>query len=71
MDPIINLDSSIFFTFDDECMVCMQALITGPKDTPYDSGMFVFDILIPNDYPNNPPKVLFKKWRNEIQSKSL
>ena len=60
MDPIINLDSSIFFTFDDECMVCMQALITGPKDTPYDSGCFVFDILIPNDYPNNPPKVLFK-----------
>lgn len=60
MDPIINIDSSIFFTFDDECMVCMQALITGPKDTPYDSGCLIFDILIPNDYPNSPPNVLFK-----------
>jgi ubiquitin-protein ligase len=60
IDPIINIDSSIFFTFDDESMVCMQALITGPKDTPYDSGCFLFDILIPNNYPNSPPKVLFK-----------
>jgi len=60
MDPIVNYDSSIFFRIDDECIVCMQALITGPKDTPYDSGCLIFDILIPNNYPFAPPKVLLK-----------
>jgi len=32
-------------------------LITGPQNTPYDSGCFCFDIYIPLDYPKVPPKV--------------
>ena len=34
----------------------IKALIIG-KDTPYEDGCYIFDIYIPNDYPNNPPKV--------------
>ncbi|VDP91465.1 unnamed protein product [Echinostoma caproni] len=33
-----------------------QALITGPVDTPYANGCFVFDIFAPIDYPNSPPQ---------------
>ena len=35
----------------------MKILITGPSNTPYDSGCFVFDIYFPANYPKVPPKV--------------
>ena len=31
--------------------------IKGPQGTPYESGKFVIDINLPNDYPFVPPKV--------------
>lgn len=34
-----------------------QALITGPTDTPYANGCFLFDIYCTADYPNAPPVV--------------
>lgn len=38
--------------------VCLhRALILGPDDTPYATGAFVFDILLPPEYPNKPPLV--------------
>ena len=33
------------------------AVITGPGNTPYDSGLFQFDIYFPPEYPKVPPKV--------------
>ena len=41
-------------------LVVVQALITGPEDTPYDCGAFVFDICIPEGYPASPPYVLLR-----------
>ncbi|EKX42837.1 hypothetical protein GUITHDRAFT_61095, partial [Guillardia theta CCMP2712] len=35
----------------------IKAMITGPEDTPYANGCFEFDILLPSDYPNAPPRV--------------
>ena len=35
-----------------------HALITGPEDTPYEGGCFIFDIVCGTDYPNTAPKVL-------------
>merc|ERR1719359_1606943 len=32
-------------------------MISGPEDTPYSAGCFIFDVLCPSDYPNVAPKV--------------
>eukprot|EP01118_Nematostelium_gracile_P005464 TRINITY_DN1731_c0_g1_i1.p1 TRINITY_DN1731_c0_g1~~TRINITY_DN1731_c0_g1_i1.p1 ORF type:complete len:632 (-),score=167.22 TRINITY_DN1731_c0_g1_i1:3320-5104(-) len=53
----LNLSSSIFVRVDEERMDLMQALITGPCDTPYDSGCFQFNIFFPELYPSGPPLV--------------
>lgn len=37
-----------------------NALIEGPKDTPYQYGFYFFDFDFTTNYPFNPPKVLFK-----------
>ncbi len=42
--------------------VCVQmqlwrALITGPDDTPYAGGCFLFDFYFPTQYPQVSPKV--------------
>lgn len=38
----------------------VRACITGPADTPYAYGMFFFDVLFPQDYPNIPPLMLLE-----------
>ena len=35
------------------------ATIKGPKDTPYDSGCFLFDMYLPKSFTNDPPKMTF------------
>ncbi len=55
----IHKDASIFLRLDEENPRCMRALITGPPDTPYDTGLFVFDIYIPANYPVEVPCVNF------------
>ena len=34
-----------------------RVMITGPEDTPYSCGCFVFDVYFPAMYPTVPPKV--------------
>jgi len=34
-----------------------RTMITGPVDTPYSRGCFVFDVYFPSNYPNVPPLV--------------
>jgi ubiquitin-conjugating enzyme (huntingtin interacting protein 2) len=37
----------------------LEGTIKGPDATPYDGGTFVVDIVIPEDYPFEPPKMKF------------
>ena len=53
----IFFQSSIFVRVDETNIRCMRVLITGPEDTPYDSGVFLFDVYIEDTYPNGPPKM--------------
>ena len=33
----------------------MRCLISGPEGTPYEMGLFLFDLLLPEGYPSVPP----------------
>lgn len=55
----IHIDASIFLRVDENNPRAMRACITGPPDTPYDSGIFIFDIYLPPDYPTSVPCVNF------------
>ena len=37
----------------------IYALLVGPKNTPYEGGIFHLDIRFPNEYPFRPPRVKF------------
>lgn len=36
-------------------MDLLRAVIIGPQGTPYHDGLFVFDVLFPQNYPDVPP----------------
>lgn len=53
----LNTGSSVFLRHDKKRPHVMQVMISGPQDTPYDSGLYLFDVYCPPGYPNEPPKV--------------
>ncbi|WMV39240.1 hypothetical protein MTR67_032625 [Solanum verrucosum] len=40
-------------------MDLLRAVIIGPQGTPYHDGLFVFDVLFPQNYPDVPPMVYY------------
>lgn len=38
----------------------VQLLLTGPEGTPYANGLFLFDILFPTNYPQEPPQFNYR-----------
>lgn len=51
LHPIGSVCASWAFLFQ------IHALITGPFDTPYEGGFFLFLFRCPPDYPIHPPRV--------------
>ncbi|XP_077590037.1 ubiquitin-conjugating enzyme E2 Z isoform X4 [Stigmatopora nigra] len=47
----------MFIVPDPQDMTKIHALITGPFDTPYEGGFFLFLFRCPPDYPIHPPRV--------------
>uniref|UniRef100_A0A7S2HDG1 UBC core domain-containing protein n=1 Tax=Helicotheca tamesis TaxID=374047 RepID=A0A7S2HDG1_9STRA len=58
-DLPVEWGSSIFVRIDEERPDVMKALIMAPEGTPYENGVFEFDIRLPDNYPNDPPLVQF------------
>ena len=56
----IHLDASIFLKTDINNILVSRAIISGPQDTPYANGLYIFDILMPENYPDKPPSVIFR-----------
>lgn len=55
----VFFESSIFFRVDEKNTRCLKVMITGPDDTPYDSGIFMFDVYITDNYPAKNPLMIF------------
>ena len=56
----LNIESSVWMRIDKNNMNTMQFLISGPKDTPYQDALFLFDCYFPPSYPKDPPKVIIQ-----------
>jgi len=59
-----NYETSVFFRYDETQMNKIKFLITGPKDTPYQDGCYIFDMILPATYPKICPKVEFMTTGN-------
>lgn len=55
----IDYGAIIISRSDKDYMSAVRTLMTGPEDTPYDCGVFLFDTYINTNFPNSPPNVWF------------
>ncbi|KAF3065241.1 putative ubiquitin-conjugating enzyme protein 17 [Daldinia childiae] len=55
-----SLPEGIFICHGSSRLDIMKVLIMGPRGTPYEHGLFEFDLYCPIDYPKSPPMMLFK-----------
>jgi ubiquitin-protein ligase len=53
----VSRSSSVILRAHESKSYLARMIITGPDDTPYSHGCFLFDVMFPNGYPAGPPKV--------------
>jgi ubiquitin-protein ligase len=52
-------DHGIHYIHDETDILKGQAMIIGPKDTPYENGFYLFNFTFPQNYPHSPPIVKY------------
>ncbi|ESO05696.1 hypothetical protein HELRODRAFT_111131 [Helobdella robusta] len=57
-----SLPLGIFVKGYDSRMDLFSVMIEGPTHTPYEDGLFFFDVQLPSDYPKNPPKFFYVSY---------
>jgi ubiquitin-protein ligase len=60
----LNWESSIWVRVSKTNFNIFSFLISGPKDTPYENGLFEFHAYFPIDYPNTVPEVVIHTTDN-------
>lgn len=55
----LNASNAIFVCMDETRCDMLKVLMSGPDDTPYQNGLFEFDVFFPVNYPQQPPKCSF------------
>jgi baculoviral IAP repeat-containing protein 6 len=55
----LDVGSSVFVRYDSQNLSSLRACISGPAGTPYEKGLFFFDIFLPSEFPAVPPMVQF------------
>lgn len=53
----VQARGSMFVRYDEDCPQYIRALLTGDENSPYASGIFVFDVYCPPGYPRTHPMV--------------
>jgi ubiquitin-protein ligase len=54
-----SLPDGIFVKVDEDHFDFMKVMIIGPEGTPYENGCFLFDLYLPQDFPESCPKMKF------------
>lgn len=54
---LLHWSSSIFVRTMEDNINALQFMIVGPKDTPYQNGLFWFSLTFPANFPSKPPVV--------------
>lgn len=52
--------AAIVLRHDEERPDLLRALVSGPEDSPYEHGLFTFDLLLPAGYPRMPPLMVLE-----------
>ncbi|AYV81429.1 MAG: ubiquitin-conjugating enzyme E2 [Harvfovirus sp.] len=55
----INYDAIIIARADENYQSAIRTLMTGPVNTPYEGGCFLFDTYVHSEFPNSSPMVWF------------
>lgn len=55
LQSLLIKTETIYVRVFEERMDLMRAAIVGASGTPYQEGLFFFDICFPPEYPNEPP----------------
>jgi len=54
-----SLPDGIFVKVDEDRYDVMLVMIIGPEGTPYENGCFLFDLVLPENFPQGCPKMKF------------
>ena len=57
-NPILNIGAAVGLP-DENNLFEWRLSIIGPRDTPYNGGLFYLTLKFPENYPSYPPKVTF------------
>jgi ubiquitin-protein ligase len=60
----LNYESTIWMRVSKNNINLFTFIISGPKDTPYENGLFEFHVYLPHNYPTSEPKVLLNTTGN-------
>lgn len=52
-------NASMFFCVEKNDLNKMRFIISGPMGTPYENGLYIFDMVLSNEFPQTPPLVHF------------
>lgn len=67
----ISYEALIISRYDSNYPTAIRTIITGPEDTPYEGGCFIFDTFLHKDFPANPPYVWFLNTGNKRMNPNL
>ncbi|XP_052766906.1 (E3-independent) E2 ubiquitin-conjugating enzyme UBE2O-like [Mya arenaria] len=66
-----GLPDGIYVKVFEDRMDLISVMIKGPTATPYEDGLFVFDVYLPPTYPITPPKFHYLSFCNERLNPNL
>lgn len=61
-DLLLKHPEGVRLIINDDNPAEISVEIAGPEETPYANGIFNVKLLLPNDFPNNPPKGNLKNF---------